>query len=275
MLTGFCRYQSDDGPAWGVLQGDVIYPCSLTDVSAALNSGSGDLPAGTLEQPGVQAPLLPPLLPGARIFCVGLNFGKHVLETGLGMPEHPVIFTRFADSLVGHGQPMLRPVESREFDYEGEVALVIGKPGRRIAEVDAMEHVAGYTLANDGSVRDWQFHTHQFLPGKTFTASGALGPAIWPAGETDLSAAQLETIVSGETLQSAPLSDMIFSFERLIAYLSGFTTLQTGDVILTGTPDGVGFKREPNRYLVPGDTVEVRLTGLPALFNPVEDEQPD
>lgn len=217
-----------------------------------------------------------PVVPDARkILCVGLNYETHRKETGRAEAAHPAIFTRFADSLVGHGQPILKPEISDKFDYEGELAVIIGRPGFRIAEADAMSHVAGYSCFNDGTVRDWQRHTHQFTPGKNFRCSGGFGPELVTPDEVNSFADQaIETWVNGALVQSAVLGDMIFGIPQVIAYVSAFTPLATGDVIAMGTPGGVGFKRTPPQFLKSGDRVEVSIGAVGTLANTVEDERP-
>ncbi|MEO1330913.1 MAG: fumarylacetoacetate hydrolase family protein [Pseudomonadota bacterium] len=220
------------------------------------------------------APLLPVIPAPGKILCVGLNYETHRAETKRPEVANPTIFTRFADSQVAHRQPMVKPAVSERFDYEGELALVIGRPGRRIPEARALEHVAGYACYNDGSVRDWQRHTMQFTPGKTFPGTGAFGPYLLTRDAApDYRLLSIETRLNGETMQSASLANLIFPLERLIAYISSFTPLSAGDVIVTGTPGGVGDKREPPVYLTPGDQVEVEIGPLGVLSNPVIAEE--
>src|SRR6266702_5211074 len=201
--------------------------------------------------------LLPTIPDPDKIFCIGVNYATHLAESGHPTPPHPMIFTRFANSQVGGGQPMIRPLESERFDYEGDMAVVIGKGGRRISREAALAHVAGYAYYNDGSVRDWQRHTSQFAPGKNFSATGAFGPALVTADEIpDYVQLRLTTRVNGEVMQEGKLADLIFSVPKLIAYCSAFTPLRPGDVIVTGTPAGVGDQRDPPLYLRAGDTLE-------------------
>ncbi len=205
-----------------------------------------------------------------KIFCIGLNYESHRIETGRPESRYPTIFSRFANTLVAHGQPLVCPKLSEKFDFEGELAVVIGKRGRHIAAERALDHVAGYSCFNDGSVRDFQRHSSQFLPGKNFDASGGFGPWLVTADEIpDPSQLTLETRVNGEVMQSAGLDDLIFDVPHLISYISGFATLQPGDVIATGTPGGVGFVRNPPVYMKPGDLVEVEISGIGTLSNPV------
>jgi len=220
--------------------------------------------------------LLPVVPDPGKILCVGLNYETHRAETKRPDAQHPTMFTRYADSQVAHGQPILKPIVSEKLDYEGEMAVIIGKAGRYIDEKDAMRHVAGYACYNDGTARDWQRHTHQFGPGKTFPGTGGFGPWMLTAEEAgDYRAFPIETRVNGEVVQKASLADLIFPVERLIAYISSFTPLSAGDVILTGTPGGVGDRREPPVYLKAGDVVEVEIGPLGCLVNPVAEERAD
>ena len=206
----------------------------------------------------------------ARILCVGLNYHDHRAESAAKVTsEHPTFFTRYVSSLVPDGVALERPKASDVFDYEGELAVVIGRPGRAIAVADAMDHVGAYACFMDGSVRDYQRHSSQFTAGKNFERSGSFGPLLVTPDELDLSAAELRTTVNGQEVQHAPLKDMIHSVAELIAYASIWTTLEPGDVIATGTPGGVGYARTPPLLLRPGDTVEVTIDGVGTLTNPV------
>ena len=217
--------------------------------------------------------LLPVLPNPGKIFCVGHNYETHRQETGRAKVGHPSIFTRFADTLTAHGAPIVRPRVSTSLDFEGELAIVIGKGGRYIPEDEAMAHIAGFTCANDASVRDWQWHTQQFTPGKNFPATGALGPwLVTPEEIADLPAVTVTTRLNGQVVQQAPLADLIFPLPVIVAYLSSFTPLSPGDVILTGTPGGVGAKREPPLWMKPGDVVEVDISGVGLLRNEIVDE---
>ncbi len=217
--------------------------------------------------------LLPPIPAPAKILCVGVNYVDHREETGRRPNPYPTIFTRFADSVVGPEAALIRPRLSQAFDYEGELAVIIGRPAWRVDAAGALAHVAGYACFHDGSVRDYQAHSSQFTPGKNFPASGSLGPWLVTADAVpDPQALALTTRVSGVVLQAASTAQMIFPVAELISYLSRFTVLRAGDVIATGTPGGVGFTRAPPRFLVPGDVVEVAIEGIGVLRNPVIDE---
>lgn len=218
--------------------------------------------------------LLPPIPDPGKIFCIGVNYDDHRIETGRAKMDHPTVFTRWADTQVAHEQPLVRPLASERFDFEGELAVVIGKGGRRIAKADAMAHVAGYACYNDGSIRDWQNHTSQFTPGKNFPGTGGFGPWLTTADEiADPHALTLTTRLNGEVVQQASTADMVFRIPALIAYISQFTTLSPGDVISTGTPGGVGAKRTPPLWMKAGDVVEVEIEGVGLLRNSVIAEQ--
>jgi 2-keto-4-pentenoate hydratase/2-oxohepta-3-ene-1,7-dioic acid hydratase in catechol pathway len=216
--------------------------------------------------------LLPPIGNPDKIICVGLNYESHRKETGRPVVEYPTLFTRFANTQIGHGAPIHAPKESTSVDYEGELAVIIGKPGRHIAESEAMEHVAGYSCYNDVSIRDWQRHTSQFTPGKNFAATGPFGPWMVTSDEIpDPSTLTLETRLNGERMQHATTDLLIFTIPVLIKYISTFTRLEPGDVIVSGTPGGVGFKRDPQVFMKNGDRVEIEISGIGVLANPVID----
>lgn len=217
--------------------------------------------------------LLPTIPDPQKIFCIGVNYATHLAESGHPTPAHPMIFTRFANTQVGAGQPMVRPRESERFDYEGEMAVIIGKGGRRIPREAALSHVAGYACYNDGSIRDWQRHTSQFTPGKNFAGTGAFGPWMVTTDELpDIAAQTIATRLNGIEVQRAPISDLVFDVPALIAYCSIFCELVPGDVIVTGTTGGVGAYRTPPLWMKGGDVVEVEISGIGVLRNPVIDE---
>jgi 2-keto-4-pentenoate hydratase/2-oxohepta-3-ene-1,7-dioic acid hydratase in catechol pathway len=217
--------------------------------------------------------LLPVVPDAGKILCVGLNYETHRAETKRPDAKHPTMFTRYADSQIAHGQPMILPTVSDKLDFEGEMAVIIGRGGRCIGEDQALSHVAGYACYNDGTIRDWQRHTHQFGPGKTFPGTGGFGPYMVTADEVgDYTQLSIQTRLNGEVMQDATLADLIFPVERLIAYISTYTPLSAGDVILTGTPGGVGDRREPPLYMKAGDVVEVEIGMLGRLVNPVAAE---
>jgi 2-keto-4-pentenoate hydratase/2-oxohepta-3-ene-1,7-dioic acid hydratase in catechol pathway len=214
---------------------------------------------------------LAPVIPDPdKIICVGMNYHDHVAEIGRAVTEKPALFARFAGSQVGHLQPMIKPNVSDQFDYEGEVAVVIGRSGRHIAPADALGHIAGYSCYNEGSIRDWQRHTSQFLAGKTFAGTGAFGPWLVTSDEIpDPTKLTLQTRLNGVTVQSTATDKLITSIPDLIAYCSTILPLLPGDVIVTGTPGGVGLKRNPPLFMKPGDIVEVEVSGIGVLRNPV------
>ncbi|MDT4857549.1 putative protein YisK [compost metagenome] len=215
-----------------------------------------------------QVRLLPVIPNPGKLICVGLNYKSHVAETKRADSEYPSLFLRFNDSLAAHDDVVLRPAFSERFDWEGELAFVIGKGGRHIAKEKAFEHIAGYACFNDVSVRDWQKHTHQFTPGKNFPGTAPFGPfMVDRASVPDVTALTLETRVNGQVVQHASVGDLIFDIPTIVAYVSRFTPLSPGDVIATGTPGGVGDRREPPMYMKEGDVAEVEITGLGVLRN--------
>lgn len=207
-----------------------------------------------------------------KILCVGVNYRPHIEEMGREVPEYPVVFIRFSDSLVHDGEALIRPRVSEQFDFEGELAVVIGQRARHVARADAFAFVGGYCCFMDGSVRDWQRHTGQFTAGKNFDRSGALGPVVAAADIPDPGALELTTRVNGKVMQEGRIADLVFDIPALIEYCSTFTELLPGDVIATGTPGGVGAARKPPVWLRDGDLVEVAITGVGTLTNPVRDE---
>jgi len=216
---------------------------------------------------------LPPIPNPDKIICIGVNYRPHIEEMGRDVPEHPVVFVRFAGSQTGHRQPLVRPQISERFDFEGELAVVIGKPARHVTRDEALEYVAGYSCFMDGSVRDWQNHTMQFTAGKNFAASGSMGPWLVTRDEIpDPETLGLSTRVNGKLMQEGRLADLVFDIPALIVYCSTFAELLPGDVIATGTPGGVGAARTPPLWLRDGDLVEVDIPGVGLLVNPVVDE---
>ena len=219
------------------------------------------------------ATLLPVVPDPAKIWCCGLNYSEHVRETQREVTEQPTFFLRFAASQVAHGQPIVRPRESTQLDYEGEIAVIIGRGGRRIAEADAAGHVAGYACYNDGSLRDWQRHTSQWLPGKNFWRTGGFGPWMVTADEIPFGTVMtLTTRLNGNVMQQATTEMLIHSIARQIAYASTVAPLEPGDVIVTGTPGGVGARRQPPVWMKDGDVVEIEVDRIGVLRNTVADE---
>jgi 2-keto-4-pentenoate hydratase/2-oxohepta-3-ene-1,7-dioic acid hydratase in catechol pathway len=243
---------------------------ALPEIAALARREAADLALSKIE-------FLPVIPDAGKIICVGRNYLDHVNEGNNKPTEKPMLFSRFPSSHVGHREPLVRPFVSTHFDYEGELAVIIGKVARHVKAEQALDYVAGYTCFNDGSVRDWQKHTHQLLQGKTFWRSGAIGPWLVTADEiSDPSKLSLTTRVNGEQVQHSTTNKMIFNVPFLIEYISTIIDLQPGDIIATGTPDGVGLHRKPQLFLRAGDTVEVDISGIGVLKNSVVDEtRPD
>lgn len=216
-----------------------------------------------------------PVIPEPRkIICIGLNYKTHVAEAKIDAPDFPIIFLRTARSQVGHEQDLIKPAASDRFDFEGELAVIIGKPGRHIRRDKAFEHVAGYSCYNDGSVRDWQRHTSQWGPGKNFPSTGGFGPWLMTADEAPPPTEfVLRTLLNGQVMQHASVGDLLFDIPALIEYCSTMTELETGDVIVTGTTGGVGVARDPQIFLKPGDVVEIDISPVGILRNMVSAER--
>jgi 2-keto-4-pentenoate hydratase/2-oxohepta-3-ene-1,7-dioic acid hydratase in catechol pathway len=275
----FASFLTAGGRAWGVVEGDNLVDLTLLSGFEDLRSA---IAAGVLQQihaipidapriPQTSVRWLPVIADPAKILCVGHNYESHRQETGRAKTEHPSIFVRFADSQIGHGEPILRPHRSTMLDYEGELAVVIGRFCRNVSESEALGFVAGYSIYNDASVRDWQWHTTQFTPGKNFPGTGSFGPWLVTADEIpDPSALRVTTRLNGEVMQDQPTSQMIFPIPAIIAYVSAFTQLAPGDVIVSGTPGGVGAKRDPAVWMKPGDRIEVEIPGIGILRNPIQ-----
>ena len=209
-----------------------------------------------------------------KILCVGLNYKAHQEETGRGGEGFPTIFVRFAAAQVAHQKPIIRPKESQSLDFEGEIAMIIGRPGRRIDRESALSHVAGFGIYNDGSVRDYQRHTSQFTPGKNFACTGGFGPWMMTSDEIgDLSEMEITTRLNGEVMQNAKADLLVHGFEELIEYCSTFVELEPGDVIVTGTPGGVGAARNPPMFMDEGDLIEIEVAPIGTLSNKVEREK--
>lgn len=270
---------------YGVVDGDQLIdlesvkPTFGTDLKHAIAANRlGELTPAVLAPlprvPVADVTFLPVIANPGKVLCIGINYATHVRETGRDMPTYPMIFTRFADSQVAHLQPIIRPKASHKLDFEGELAVVIGKTARHVKAADALDYVAGYACYNDGSVRDWQKHTIQFVPGKNFPNTGGFGPWLVTRDEIgDPQDLELTTRLNGEVMQHTCTSDMIFSVSQLIEYCSTFTELAPGDVIVSGTTGGVGAFREPPVWMKPGDTVEVEIAGIGILRNNIADEQ--
>lgn len=275
-------FTDNNRPSYGVVKGNGVVDLgrrlgargltTLRQLIAADAFGEAAKLAAS-EQPdfALEGLQLAPVIPDPdKIICVGMNYRDHVAEVGRTVTEKPSLFARFAGSQVGHLQPMIKPKASEQFDYEGEIAVVIGKTGRHISEADALKHIAGYSCYNEGSIRDWQRHTTQFLAGKTFAGTGAFGPWLVTADEIpDPATMALKTRLNGQEVQNTTADKLITSIPELIAYCSTILPLLPGDVIVTGTPGGVGLKRNPPLFMKAGDTVEVEVSGIGVLRNPV------
>jgi len=268
----------------GVRRGDMI-----VDVAQVLTDAPADWPAafaagalpriaaavdtatGAALVPAAEVRLLAPIPRPPKILCIGLNYRSHAEEIGLAIPEYPIVFARYPGSLVAAEAPLVRPAASDNFDYETELVAVIGRGGRRIPRDRALAHIAGYTLCNEGSIRDYQFKTSQWTMGKNFDATGAIGPEIvtadeLPPGATGL---RIQSRLNGKTMQDGSTDDLIFDVATLVAELSAVMSLEAGDLIVTGTPPGVGFVRKPPVWIKPGDTCEVEIEGIGILRNAV------
>jgi len=266
---------ADEGSGWHALtQGERGFPGTLPELIAQgadlLNIGRSLGQAPTIDLNSVR--LLPPVPVPPKILCVGLNYDDHLEESGLKKPTYPEIFARFATSLIAHLEPIRRPHESIALDYEAELAVVIGKPGRRIAREKALDHVAGYSLFNHATVRDFQLRTPQWTMGKNFDGTGSFGPWLVtpnavPPGARGL---RIQGRLNGRVMQDSRTDLLIFSVQALIEMISVAMTLERGDVIITGTPGGVGAARKPPVFMQPGDVFEVEIEGVGVLTNPVE-----
>ncbi|MCR9236505.1 MAG: fumarylacetoacetate hydrolase family protein [Alphaproteobacteria bacterium] len=274
----FISFESDGRASWGRVEGE-----DIVDLGA-LNGASADLKAAIVEGKldGISdAPrlkrasvrLLPVIPNPSKILCVGHNYESHRVETGRDKTKHPSIFTRFADTLISADDPIIRPKVSSDLDFEAELAVVIGKGGRNIPESEAMDHLAGFACFNDASLRDWQWHTRQFIPGKNFPGTAPFGPELVTLDEIDdLDRIEVKAVLNGEVMQSATLDHMLFPIPTIIAYVSTFTPLSPGDVIATGTPGGVGAKRTPPVWMKAGDVIEVHVSGVGSISSRIVDE---
>ena len=276
-------FKIGNSSTWGVIESEEAidvgallrdrYPDLKSAIAADALPAVRDAIGGARRYPTTDIVWLPVIPNPDKILCIGLNYETHRKETGRSEVEHPTVFGRFANSQTGHLTDIIRPKLSHDLDYEGELAVIIGKPGRHIARAEAWNHIAGYACYNEGSVRDFQRHTHQFTPGKNFPGTGALGPWMMTPDELgDVGPLRLQTRLNGEIVQDATIDQMIFDIPRQIEYCSSFTRLEPGDVIATGTPGGVGSRRTPPLWLKPGDIVEVEIDRLGVLRNGVADE---
>ena len=274
---GVLGIAADDGSGWhGLSARESGFPGALPDLIAhgadLLRIGRDLLPMPAIDLSAVR--ILPPVPRPPKILCVGVNYDDHIEESGLKKPTYPEIFARFATSLIAHGEPIRRPRESSALDYEAELAVVIGRGGRRISRERALDHVAGYSLFNDASIRDFQLRTPQWTMGKNFDGSGAFGPWLVtpdavPPGASGL---RIQGRLNGQVMQDSNTDLLVFGVADLIELISVAMSLEPGDVIITGTPGGVGAARKPPVFMQPGDVFKVEIEGLGVLSNPVQDE---
>lgn len=256
---------------------DVGRRSEFADLKSAIAADAlSGLAASLADEPSIplaDIAYLPTITNPDKILCVGLNYKAHQEETGRGGEGFPTIFVRFAGAQMGHLAPMVRPKESATLDYEGEIAMIIGKAGRRIPRSQAMAHVAGFGIYNDGSVREYQRQTSQFTPGKNFASTGGFGPWMMTPDEIgDLDEMEITTRLNGEVMQNAKAALLVHRFDELIEYCSTFIELVPGDVIVTGTPGGVGAARNPPVFMDDGDLIEIEVKPIGTLSNPVVGE---
>ena len=281
-------FEHEGRPALGARMGDDVValadavpglPTDILSAFAALNLPEG---AAALAEKLKNAPrrpmaglkLLPPIPRPGKVICIGLNYALHAKEGGNAIPDYPAVFMRGPTSLAAHGEALVRPKVSDKFDYEAELVIVIGRTARHLTEADALSCVAGYTIMNEGSVRDYQRKGAQWTMGKNFETTGGIGPEIVTPDEIPQgpNALRITSRLNGETMQDSNTSDMIFSVPKILAILTEVMTLEPGDVIATGTPSGVGYARKPPVFMQPGDTMEIEIEGLGVLSNPIRDE---
>lgn len=273
-MTRYVSYLLHGQPGAGELRGDEVLPLEGISEIGADTSSSRLHSAVRRDAIPLSEVRLRPVVPNPqRILCVGLNYHDHVTETKRDLPTYPVLFPKYASSLIGPTDDIQSPPETSQLDYEAELAVVIGQSGRRIPVDEAENFVLGYTVANDVTVRDFQYKTHQWMQGKAWDNSTPIGPSIVTPDEVDLSKLGIRAIVNGATVQDDILGKLIFSIPTLIAKISTFTMLSPGDIILTGTPGGVGFRRDPQLFLWPGDVVRVEIDDIGALENRVVAEE--
>jgi acylpyruvate hydrolase len=263
-----------NGNWYGASEGDAMYPGSLlsliqTGADALQSAGDKLSKAQRLDLNAVN--LLPPVSQPEKIVCIGLNYKDHSAESGFKQPDFPTVFSRFNSSLIADGAAIIKPPQSEQLDYEGELVAIIGRKARHVSEEQALDYVAGYSIFNDASIRDYQFKAPQWTPGKNFDGTGAFGPHFVSADELPpgCEGLNLQTRLNGQVLQNAAISDMVFPVAKLVSILSSFMTLVPGDVIVTGTPSGVGLARKPPLWMKPGDVVEVEIEKIGILRNPI------
>jgi 2-keto-4-pentenoate hydratase/2-oxohepta-3-ene-1,7-dioic acid hydratase in catechol pathway len=261
-----------------ILEVDAAFRATYPDLRSVLAAAAVDAMAKAAHQSGQsfglsEVALTPPIPNAGKIICVGLNYRTHIIETGRDMPRYPILFTRYADSLVGDGAPLVLPRASEQLDFEGELAFVIGRTGRHVKRADALQYVAGYSCFNDGSIRDFQQHTLQWTSGKNFWRSGSFGPWLVTADEVGpLAQVELVTRLNGAEMQRARLDDLVFDVAALIEYITTICPLEPGDVVATGTTGGCGGFRKPPIWMRAGDVVEVEIGRIGTLTNGIVSE---
>ena len=275
-------FEINERPTYGVLVNDTLrepndtFRAQYPDLRSVIAAGAQAEVGGVVDDAEypVEDVRFAPCIPNPdKVICIGVNFRPHIEEMGHDLPKYPAVFVRFAGSQTGHGCPVVRPTASEQFDYEGELGVVIGKRARHVSREFALDYVAGYCCFMDGSVRNWQYQGLQFTPGKNFDRSGSMGPCLVTADEIpDPSILRLTTRINGKVRQEGRISDLVFDVPALLEYCSTFTELLPGDVITTGTPGGVGAAAKPPQWLKAGDLVEVEIPGVGLLVNPVVDE---
>lgn len=281
----YCSFSIDGRASYGLaLDGGIVdlgkrlgpqYPGLKELMAAGLHERAAELAAHQADHAIDDVTFLPPIAQPVHIWCLALNYVEHHSEVQQAgrvqeLPKFPALFSRAADTLVGHGQDLRHPGVSEQFDYEGELAVVIGRQGFRIRAEDAWDHVGGYTVMNEGSVRDWQFHTRQITPGKNFYRSGSIGPWIVPrAAVANVDDLRIRTRLNGQLMQDDSTASMVHKIPRFIEYVSSIAPLYSGDVLATGTPSGVGFSRKPPVFMKVGDVCEVEIDQIGVLRNHV------
>lgn len=259
----------------GVLKDDHIIPLDgVSQITPEAVSSLSLVPLQPKDAVEVEAVrFLPPVAKPGKVICIGLNYAPHVVESQRDLPDYPVLFTKFGSALIGAHDSIVKPQESNQVDWEGELAVIIGADARRVPVRDALQTVAGYSVVNDVTMRDYQYKSHQWLQGKTWDRATPIGPALVTADEAgDPSDLRLTVRMNGNEVQAAHTSEMIFDVATLISVISEFTTLRPGDILLTGTPAGVGYRRDPQIFLTPGDVVSVEIDSIGRIENRVVDE---
>jgi acylpyruvate hydrolase len=272
----FANYEHDGGVCVGRIDGDGIAPLSIPPISAGFDLDALLAAPGGMPLPLGEVRLLAPVLQPGKVICLGLNYRGHVTETKRELPTYPVLFTKFADSIIGPADEIFAPPESAQIDYEAELAVIIGRPARRVSPDGALDVVAGYAVANDVTMRDYQYKSHQWLQGKAWPHSTPVGPWLVTADEIGHAAGlDISLELNGQEMQRSNTKNMIFGVAETISSLSEFALLAPGDVVLMGTPGGVGYRRDPQVFLAAGDHVKVTIEGIGSIDNHVVAEDAD